>query len=142
MKALLWKWRWPLLAVFLALIQFVPYGRDHENPPVFQEVQWVDARTRALAVRACFDCHSNETVYPWYAGVAPISWFIQDDIDTGRALINFSDFVAIQRASEASRVVREGSMPPPVYMLLHPAANLTDAERAELADGLDKSLGK
>ena len=57
---------------FLA-IQLVPYGRTHTNPPVTAEPAWDSPQTRALAVRACFDCHSNETVWPWYTSIAPIS---------------------------------------------------------------------
>ena len=62
-----------LAGLFLA-IQFVPYGRDHSNPPVIGEPTWNSPETRALAVRACFDCHSNETVWPWYSNIAPVSW--------------------------------------------------------------------
>ena len=53
------------------LIQFVPFGRDHTNPPVVQEPKWDSPATRELAKRACFDCHSNETVWPWYSNIAP-----------------------------------------------------------------------
>jgi hypothetical protein len=55
------------------LIQLVPYGRAHANPPVVKEPAWDSPTTRALAKRACFDCHSNETVWPWYTNVAPVS---------------------------------------------------------------------
>jgi hypothetical protein len=54
-----------------ALIQVVPYGRSHTNPPVQSEPKWDSPQTRALAVRACYDCHSNETTWPWYTNVAP-----------------------------------------------------------------------
>ena len=141
MKSLLNRYWWLVAIGLLVLIQFHPYGRDHENPPVYQEIQWPDMEVRALAQRACFDCHSSETVYPWYASIAPISWFIQNDIDTARALINFSDFVAIQRSENVGAVVRSGSMPPLPYLLLHPSANLTNTEREALAQGLEQALG-
>ena len=70
--------------VLLGLIQLVPYGRDHTNPPVTQEVKWDSPRTRELAVGACYDCHSNLTEWPWYSNVAPISWLTQKDVDEGR----------------------------------------------------------
>ena len=65
--------RWPLggIVVLFVLLQLVPYGRDHANPPVRQEPAWDAPRTRELAGRACFDCHSNQTLWPWYASVAP-----------------------------------------------------------------------
>jgi hypothetical protein len=59
------------------------YGRDHSNPPVRIEPRWDRARTRELAVRACFDCHSNQTRWPWYSHVAPISWLVQHDVEEG-----------------------------------------------------------
>ena len=58
------------------LIQLVPFGRDHTNPPVVQEPNWDSPATRELAQRACFDCHSNETVWPWYSNIAPVSWLV------------------------------------------------------------------
>jgi hypothetical protein len=67
-------------ALLVALIQAVPYGRAHSNPPVVSEPAWDSPRARELAVRACFDCHSNETVWPWYSNIAPVSWLIQSDV--------------------------------------------------------------
>ncbi len=57
----------------LVVIQLVPYGRSDKNPPVISEPEWDIAATRDLVVRACFDCHSNETYWPWYSKIAPIS---------------------------------------------------------------------
>ena len=74
------------------LIQVVPYGRNHANPPVLNEPRWDSPKTRQLAVRACYDCHSNETIWPWYSNVAPVSWLVQKDVDQGRDEINFSEW--------------------------------------------------
>jgi hypothetical protein len=79
------------LVVLGVLIQFVPYGHDHTNPPVMQEPQWDTMQTRPLAKRACFDCHSNETVWPWYSNIAPASWLIYRDVAEGREHFNFSE---------------------------------------------------
>jgi hypothetical protein len=76
----------------LLLIQLVPYGRDHDNPPVQSEPPWDSPDTRALARQACFDCHSNETEWPAYANIAPVSWLVQRDVDEGRAVLNFSEW--------------------------------------------------
>ena len=70
--------------VVFGLIQLVPYGRDHANPPVTREVKWDSPRTRALAAGACFDCHSNLTTWPWYSNVAPVSWLVYADVVGGR----------------------------------------------------------
>lgn len=113
------------------LIQLVPYGRDHTNPPVVQEPQW-DAPTRAIAQKACFDCHSNEVVWPWYSNVAPFSWLIQRDVEEGRSRLNFSDWGRVREIDEIGEVLAEGEMPPAQYLLMHPAAKLTDAEKQAL----------
>jgi hypothetical protein len=129
------------LSVFV-LIQLVPFGRDHENPPVRQEPAWASPETRALAKRACFDCHSNETVWPWYAWVAPASWLVTNDVRGGRHHLNFSEWDRPQKdADEAVEAVREGFMPLPIYLPLHPEADLSDAEKKQLADGLARTPG-
>lgn len=132
------------LAVLLGgmlLIQLVPYGRAHANPPVAAEPIWDSNQTRDLAVRACFDCHSNETVWPWYSKVAPVSWLVQRDVDEGRDELNYSEWNRAQEGEESAEKVREGSMPPRTYLLTHPDARLTDAEFAMLAEGLTATFG-
>lgn len=135
----------PLLLGGVALaaaIQLVPYGRDHSNPPVTAEPQWDSAATRDLAKRACFDCHSNETVWPWYSHVAPVSWLLQRDVDDGRSKLNFSEWDKPQKeADEAAKEVREGEMPPWFYLPTHPEARLTDAEKQALIVGLEATVG-
>ena len=122
--------------VLFGLIQLVPYGRDHTNPPVVQEPAW-DAQTRALAQRACFDCHSNETVWPWYSNIAPVSWLVQRDTDKGRDELNFSEWeMGEDEAEDIAEVIQEGEMPFPPYILLHPTARLSEAEKAQLIQGL------
>ncbi len=138
------RWvKWGLLALVggFLLIQLVPYGRDHENPPVVAEPAWDSAETRDLAARACFDCHSNETVWPWYSSVAPLSWLVQNDVDEGREHLNFSEWNRRQEADEAAETVREGSMPPNYYTIIHPDARLTDAELTQLVNGLTATFG-
>jgi len=130
------------LVVLFLLIQLVPYGRDHQNPAVIQEPVWPNPETRLLAQRACFDCHSNETVWPWYTNVAPVSWLIQRDVEEGREHLNFSEWNrGYEEAEEASETVLEGEMPPRIYLPLHPAAKLTEAEKQALATGLRQTPG-
>jgi mono/diheme cytochrome c family protein len=126
----------------LVLIQLVPYGRDHTNPPASAEPAWDSARTRALADAACFDCHSNETRWPWYTNVAPFSWLTQNDVDNGREALNFSEWDRPQEeAGEAAEAVMEGEMPPRAYTWLHPDAKLSAEERDALIRGLIGTLG-
>lgn len=130
------------IAVAFAAIQFVPYGREHTNPPVISEPTWDSPRTRELAVRACFDCHSNETKWPWYSNIAPLSWSVQEHVDEGREVLNFSEWNrTYEEAHEAGEEVAEGEMPLASYLPLHPEANLSDEERRALIDGLNRTLG-
>ena len=130
-----------VIVAFLA-IQFVPYGRDHTNPSARIEPSWDSPATRALAKQACFDCHSNETEWPAYASIAPISWLVQHDVDEGRAVLNFSDWQRRQeKAKDASEEVREREMPPVAYRLMHGHARLGTLDRERLASGLAKTLG-
>jgi mono/diheme cytochrome c family protein len=135
--------KWGLIGgiALLIVIQLVPYGRNHQNPPVVAEPSWDSPQTRELAVVACFDCHSNETNWRWYSNIAPISWWVQHDVDEGRAALNFSDWTQARRADEAAEIVREGEMPPRPYLITHPEARLSDADIASLADGLARTFG-
>lgn len=130
------------VGVLLVAVQVVPYGRDHANPPVQREPAWDSPRTRQLAARACYDCHSHETVWPWYSAVAPVSWLVWRDVVEGRRKLNFSEGDRVQReAWESAKTVRQGEMPPGYYIALHPAARLSPAERQTLAQGLDATFG-
>jgi Haem-binding domain len=126
-------------AVLLVVIQVLPLGRDHTNPPVLREPQWNTLEARELTVRACFDCHSNQTVWPWYSHVAPVSWLVSSDVGRGRKKLNFSEWDRPQReARKSADVVRRGSMPPWYY----PWARLTAAERQALARDLGATVGR
>lgn len=130
-----------LVGLFL-LLQLVPYGRTHSNPPTIVEPAWDSPRTRELAARACFDCHSNNTRWPWYANVAPFSWVVQLDVENARSIINFSEWNRTYPLSGyAGRRTASGMMPPSKYLVAHPEADLTAAERRELARGLEATLG-
>jgi mono/diheme cytochrome c family protein len=127
--------RWTFLGgiATFAAIQLVPYGRDHANPPVTEAASFVPGPGLELARGACFDCHSNETSWPWYTNVAPASWLVQRDVDEGRATLNFSEWDRPQpEVEELVEVIADGEMPPANYALIHPDARLSDAERATL----------
>jgi hypothetical protein len=125
-----------------AVMQLIPYGRAHDNPPVIAEPAWDSPRTRELAKRACFDCHSNETRWPWYAHVAPLSWAMQRDVDAARSVMNFSEWTrGNDLVHAAGHVVIRRDMPPRQYTVLHGDAHLTDEEKVELARGLHATFG-
>ena len=126
----------------LGAIQFVPYGHDRVNPGIETEPAWDSPQTRALVKRVCFDCHSNETRWPVYSRVAPVSWLVQHDVVEGRAALNFSEWQRPhEEAAEASDVVREREMPPLMYRLMHAEARLRDEDLIRLVRGLVLTLG-
>lgn len=129
----------------LAAVQLVPYGRAHGNPPAGPSPAWDSPRTLELARKACFDCHSNETRWPWYARIAPLSWRIQNHVEEGREKLNFSDFRpgskdVAEAAGEAGETVTKQEMPPFDYKLAHAESRLTPEERAALARGLEATF--
>jgi hypothetical protein len=120
------------------LLQLVPYGRDHTNLPVTQDAPWPDGRARELATAACYDCHSNQTRWPPQSFVAPFSWLLTRDVAQGRAELNFSTWDEDDgEADDAAEAVADGAMPPRRYLLVHPDAALSGAERQVLVDALE-----
>lgn len=130
--------------IIVAAIQLVPYGKDHTNPPVAREPAWDSPATRNLAKQACFDCHSNETVWPWYSRIAPASWLVYRDVVEARRHLNFSQWqggaVEGESPGKAAKEVESGGMPPFQYRIAHPHARLDDASRKALLQGLTATM--
>ena len=124
-----------LLAAFIA-IQFKPVERT--NPPVEGDID-APPEVAAILHRSCYDCHSHETRWPWYARVAPASWLLERDVRGGRRKLNFSKwggYDARRRANKLEEIVEQtsqGEMPLWFYLPLHPSAKLSEADRAVLA---------
>jgi hypothetical protein len=124
-------------AMGAVLIQLLPSHR--ENPPVETEVA-APAEVRAILHRACYDCHSNETVWPWYARVAPVSWLIERDVREGRREVNFSTWNRndarrqARKWKEIQEQIEKREMPPWIYTALHGEARLSEADREALRD--------
>jgi hypothetical protein len=128
-------WTIGILAVAFVAIQLLPV--DRTNPPVESEVP-APPEVRAVLKRACYDCHSNETVWPWYARVAPVSFLLAQDVSEGREALNFSTWnrldtkQRVKAMQESWEEVQEGEMPPWFYLPPHPDARLSAADRALL----------
>ena len=137
----IFKWSVISIGVVFLAIQCVPYGRDHTNPPVQTEPQWDSARTRDLAIESCYSCHSNETKWPWYSNIAPMSWLVQRDVDEGRDEFNFNELDGESDSDDAAETVADGEMPPLRYVLANPSARLTAEEKRALIDGLTRTFG-
>lgn len=125
------------MAALLLLLQLVPYGWWHENPPV-RSAAPLTGEAAELFRAACADCHSNETRWPPYSYVAPMSWLVRRDVERGRAAFNTSDWDrSADDADDAADEVEDGDMPPAQYRLAHPAARLTAEERQVLIDAFE-----
>lgn len=124
-----------LLLGLVVLMQVVTVDRD--NPPITGTIVTPPA-VDALLRRSCFDCHSNETVWPAYSRVAPISWLVAHDVHEGREHLNFSEWRPLARETKQRRlgdiveVLDKGEMPPAIYTPLHPQARLSMQEVATL----------
>ena len=128
-----------LIVIALLVVIQIPAWFFQTNPPVLAEPNWDSPATRALTVRACFDCHSNETIWPIYSRVAPISWLVTLDTVRGRSHLNFSEWGVSRRGQgNVSRQIQSGEMPPAIYLTMHPDAKLADAEKTATDSGIAK----
>jgi hypothetical protein len=119
-------------------IQF--FRPERSNPELeakndLRNVPGTDSSSALIFRRACYDCHSNETRWPWYSNIAPVSWFLASDVHTGRKHLNFSlwgKYASTRRSQSLDDIqdeISSGDMPLPAYLLLHPSARLTAAEK-------------
>jgi len=126
----------------IILLQLVPYGRNHVNPPVIAEPAWDSPNTRTLFMQTCGDCHSNETIWPWYSNVAPVSWILYNHVEEGRSQFNVSAWgYQENEAEEAVELYIHGEMPPKSYLPAHPEARLSGEARQALIDGMFATFG-
>ena len=133
-------------AVAAVAMQVVRYPRT--NPAVESELV-APPEIKSALHRACYDCHSNETTWPWYSAVAPMSWVIHHDVSEGRSRLNFSSWgdyaedpgTRSQKLEEISKSVARGDMAPWYYRMLHPDAALSDAQRMQLVRWVSQELG-
>jgi hypothetical protein len=130
------------IAVIVIAIQFVPI--DRSNPPVQGRMEAPAAVTKVLR-QSCFDCHSNETKWPWYSYVAPVSWVMAHHVGEGRGELNFSTWNELTN-NERSELTREiwkktsnGKMPLRSYLILHQDAKLSEDGLETLRDWSESS---
>ena len=124
-----------MTVIVLVGIQFIPVTMN--NPPIEEEIS-VSPEVKAILKRACYDCHSHETIWPEYSRVAPASWLLAWDVAEGREELNFSTWNRYGQKKRNKMIkeiweeVEEGEMPPWFYLPLHPEARLSDNDRVVL----------
>lgn len=135
------KWHYLLggLALVLLIIQLIPSGLppvENESPEDIIRSGLVGKEVAPLLKTSCFNCHSNETEFPWYAHIAPASWLIANDVKKGREELNFSKWQEydsnrmVSKLDDMATEVGEGHMPKTIYTLMHPSAKLSEEQRA------------
>ncbi|MDE3058701.1 MAG: heme-binding domain-containing protein [Bacteroidota bacterium] len=137
------KLKWIVIAVIAGVFVIQFFRPDRTNPQVnpaesIEADSTVPASVKTILRTSCYDCHSNETVWPWYSSIAPMSWLVADDVHTGRHMMNFSLWGTYPLSRKVAKVsgiydqISKGSMPLGKYLLLHPDARLTPAQRDTL----------
>lgn len=138
-----------LLAV-LIIIQFIRPERNISELPSENDIRVqypLPANVQSILKRACYDCHSNNTSYPWYTNIQPVGWFLQNHVNEGKEELNFSEFAtysakkADHKLDEVIEMVEEKEMPLESYTLIHKEAILT-AEETETLINWAKDLRK
>ena len=142
--------KWILIAAFagVALLQLANPSRV--NPPVqadFLAAASPPAPVAASLRAACYDCHSRETIWPWYSRIAPVSWLVASDVNEGRDHLDFSDWPteperAAKKLDRVNEVLDYREMPPKKYTLIHANARLTEAQRKEIMDWTEAAAAK
>jgi hypothetical protein len=136
------------LVIVLVLIQFIRPEKnvsEGAQPNDISKAYAVSAEAQDLLKRSCYDCHSNNTVYPWYWGIQPVAWWLNDHIEEGKEELNFNEFATYKPArqykkmDEMKKQIDEGEMPLSSYTLIHRDALLSDADKAILIQ-LTKSV--
>ena len=137
--------KWALVALALLFVAAQAIRPAMKNPPVDESKtlranSQVTPEVGAILDRSCNDCHSNQTVWPWYSQLAPVSWLLTRDVNEGRQQVNFSEWgtynqrKAARKLKEMCEQVEHNEMPLWFYLPLHPTAKLSDADRKTLCD--------
>ena len=131
-----------ILVIAAIAIQFVPVSRT--NPPVTGEIS-APENVMKIFKTSCYDCHSNESVWPWYSYVAPVSWLVAHDVEDGREEMNFSEWASYNAEDkkdlreEIWEEVEEDHMPLWFYLILHPGAKLSAGDK-EILKGWSEGI--
>lgn len=140
------------LLVVLVIIQFFKPDRNISSEKSTNDITnkyAVPASVQEILKTSCYDCHSNNTVYPWYANIQPVAWWLADHVNEGKKELNFSEFLtyspkkAHHKLEEVNEMVKEGEMPLQSYTIIHQNAKLSEPQKLEIAswaDGLMKEI--
>jgi hypothetical protein len=139
-----------ILVSFLALLIIIQFKRPKENissyavPVDLFNIYSAPATVKTMVQNSCYDCHSNNTRYPWYSNIQPFGWWLEHHVNEGKSEMNFNEFGMLSRRRQISKLknvegsIKDGSMPLPSYTLAHPDARLSGDDKKILIDWLEK----
>lgn len=128
-------------ATIFVIIQFVQPVRNESGQVLDKDISKsivVPVSVQIILTKSCYDCHSNNTHYPWYAKIQPGAWFMDSHIRNGKEKLNFSEFGTYSKRRQESKLdgigrqIKDGNMPLPSYLLLHRNAVLSRLEKEAL----------
>jgi len=143
------KWVFILLVLGVVVIQFFRPDRVSINQMTADDINnklQVPGNVQGILKRSCYDCHSNQTYWPWYSNIAPVSWLVADDVNNGRKKMNFSEWGKQTQSKQEKRLqdiydqVSQGDMPLPKYLIIHKDAKLSQSDKDAIL-GWITSLG-
>jgi len=136
---------------FVMVIQLIPSEQPKvikNNPDDFLSTGNIPKDVAKMLHESCYNCHSNETVYPWYSAIAPVSWLVNSDVKEGREKLNFSNWTQLKASKKAksldkiAKEIRKGEMPLFIYPIMHKNARLSQQNRKRLSSWIDNFANK
>jgi len=136
---------WIILLILIGL-QFIPVDKPQvtgNNPNDLLSVVSVPDTVADILKNSCYDCHSNQTIYPWYSHVAPVSWLVAKDVREGREHVNFSNWQALELTKKAEHLenmideIKDGEMPMSIYTAIHQDARLSEEQQKLIIDWIN-----
>ncbi|MCB0473322.1 MAG: heme-binding domain-containing protein [Flavobacteriaceae bacterium] len=136
---------WIILLILIGL-QFIPVDKPQvtgNNPNDLLSVVSVPDTVADILKNSCYDCHSNQTIYPWYSHVAPVSWLVAKDVREGREHVNFSNWQVLELTKKAERLenmideIKDGEMPMSIYTAIHQDARLSEEQQKLIIDWIN-----
>ena len=140
-----------ILLGLAVIIQLIPVNLPENNPRTDNDIiiaEDIPDDITTILITACYDCHSNQVIYPWYSYVAPVSWLVARDVRVGVPALNLSEWDALSKRQKLKSLdqiadeIRSGNMPFPIYKITHPEARLTDTQRENLVKWTDDMTEK
>lgn len=129
------------IVLFLIVIQFFDTDKNISATPSENAIEkhyQVSSHVQGLLKTSCYDCHSNNTAYPWYSNIQPVKWWLADHVNSGKRHLNFDEFNTytkerkLKKLDEVAETIREGEMPLTFYTVIHQNAKLSDIQKSEI----------